>query len=406
MNAVRDDVGGDAGIGEHGGDDAGIAMRERAHGIEGVGGVASAGSDGALGEGEIGVGMSEADADSAGDGGGDHLEGAIEFGSDGEHADAASGGLPEALERFDARREEMLGRMDSATHMADERTFEVNADRGGANGERPGVCGDLKRGFIRIRFRRVDGIGQTFERVQRAVDGSGNGGREISRDSMAREQALDRRQSFGRIVHHVVAGAAVDVEIQVTGREVVFAQIHERNLRWERAAYLRGNFNDASLVDEQQGTGNRGGRSQQACSGKGQHRKYEYKRITREYGLWEVHDDLWSLDARSREAAESRLGAGGGGDECGRGLCAVEAGLSAVGGDGDRRVDEAPNVILFGFQSPRRPVVAIVCKSVGEWLSLVEHLVRDQGVGGSNPLSPTNLFKHISSTSGFSSTAV
>gem|GEM_PF-6005719 len=29
---------------------------------------------------------------------------------------------------------------------------------------------------------------------------------------------------------------------------------------------------------------------------------------------------------------------------------------------------------------------------VGEWLSLVEHLVRDQGVGGSNPLSPTNVF--------------
>src|SRR5947208_224084 len=26
---------------------------------------------------------------------------------------------------------------------------------------------------------------------------------------------------------------------------------------------------------------------------------------------------------------------------------------------------------------------------IGEWLSLVEHLVRDQGVGGSNPLSPT-----------------
>jgi hypothetical protein len=29
----------------------------------------------------------------------------------------------------------------------------------------------------------------------------------------------------------------------------------------------------------------------------------------------------------------------------------------------------------------------------GEWLSLVEHLVRDQGVGGSNPLSPTNYFQ-------------
>jgi hypothetical protein len=31
-------------------------------------------------------------------------------------------------------------------------------------------------------------------------------------------------------------------------------------------------------------------------------------------------------------------------------------------------------------------------QDVGEWLSLVEHLVRDQGVGGSNPLSPTNSF--------------
>ena|GEM_PF-5296566 len=27
--------------------------------------------------------------------------------------------------------------------------------------------------------------------------------------------------------------------------------------------------------------------------------------------------------------------------------------------------------------------------AVGAWLSLVEHLVRDQGVGGSNPLAPT-----------------
>src|SRR6185312_9182771 len=39
------------------------------------------------------------------------------------------------------------------------------------------------------------------------------------------------------------------------------------------------------------------------------------------------------------------------------------------------------------FSSRSLLLVAIV----GEWLSLVEHLVRDQGVGGSNPLSPTNL---------------
>ena len=34
-------------------------------------------------------------------------------------------------------------------------------------------------------------------------------------------------------------------------------------------------------------------------------------------------------------------------------------------------------------------------RCVGEWLSLVEHLVRDQGVGGSNPLSPTNYFNPV-----------
>jgi hypothetical protein len=37
------------------------------------------------------------------------------------------------------------------------------------------------------------------------------------------------------------------------------------------------------------------------------------------------------------------------------------------------------------------PGVPPASRSIGEWLSLVEHLVRDQGVGGSNPLSPTIL---------------
>src|SRR6202044_2040963 len=33
-----------------------------------------------------------------------------------------------------------------------------------------------------------------------------------------------------------------------------------------------------------------------------------------------------------------------------------------------------------------------VSASVGAWLSLVEHLVRDEGVAGSNPAAPTNTF--------------
>jgi hypothetical protein len=45
--------------------------------------------------------------------------------------------------------------------------------------------------------------------------------------------------------------------------------------------------------------------------------------------------------------------------------------------------------------APQSAVFGLACKHVGEWLSLVEHLVRDQGVGGSNPLSPTILFNNI-----------
>jgi hypothetical protein len=42
-----------------------------------------------------------------------------------------------------------------------------------------------------------------------------------------------------------------------------------------------------------------------------------------------------------------------------------------------------------GLQQLAHPDAAGKKRVFGEWLSLVEHLVRDQGVGGSNPLSPT-----------------
>src|ERR1039458_5643395 len=42
-----------------------------------------------------------------------------------------------------------------------------------------------------------------------------------------------------------------------------------------------------------------------------------------------------------------------------------------------------------GKSARPRPQDTLLQPMFGEWLSLVEHLVRDQGVGGSNPLSPT-----------------
>ena len=46
--------------------------------------------------------------------------------------------------------------------------------------------------------------------------------------------------------------------------------------------------------------------------------------------------------------------------------------------------------VIIRVQSIEAHAGHMAPSNVGEWLSLVEHLVRDQGVGGSNPLSPTN----------------
>ena len=57
-----------------------------------------------------------------------------------------------------------------------------------------------------------------------------------------------------------------------------------------------------------------------------------------------------------------------------------------------QRVADRPEfytVLSSGVQHAFVPRLQANTSKIGEWLSLVEHLVRDQGVGGSNPLSPT-----------------
>ncbi len=58
---------------------------------------------------------------------------------------------------------------------------------------------------------------------------------------------------------------------------------------------------------------------------------------------------------------------------------------------GFERSSADQNVIILRSGSFYSKSLQQSAAHVGEWLSLVEHLVRDQGVGGSNPLSPTNL---------------
>ena len=66
--------------------------------------------------------------------------------------------------------------------------------------------------------------------------------------------------------------------------------------------------------------------------------------------------------------------------------------------DGRSSVDQTANAIISTVSIFSKRVVLHRATHVGEWLSLVEHLVRDQGVGGSNPLSPTIYFLSVPET--------
>jgi hypothetical protein len=66
VDAVADEFGEEGVVGEDGAEDAGLAVVERAHGVEGVRGAGGSGGDGGAGFGGGGVGVAERDADTAG----------------------------------------------------------------------------------------------------------------------------------------------------------------------------------------------------------------------------------------------------------------------------------------------------------------------------------------------------
>ena len=78
------------------------------------------------------------------------------------------------------------------------------------------------------------------------------------------------------------------------------------------------------------------------------------------------------------------------------GLCILlkkwRPGMEALGGHDTERISgKLSEAYSRDKRTRQRPHEFADSINVGEWLSLVEHLVRDQGVGGSNPLSPTIL---------------
>src|SRR5689334_17383919 len=97
----------------------------------------------------------------------------------------------------------------------------------------------------------------------------------------------------------------------------------------------------------------------------------------------------WQSMARTAVVAASNGAAG---------IGAVHPPSLRYGGTG-RRPLGLPVEVVLGSALRRFPsgvdLRSILSTPVGAWLSLVEHSVRDRGVGGSNPLAPTKTSRSI-----------
>src|SRR3954468_16618367 len=98
MDSVCDHVRSDAVIAEHFADDAGIAMIQRAHGIEGVGGVPGTGCNSLPGLRHLRIGVPDAYTNAATSSLRNQLDRSGNLRRDSHHAHVPASGLPESIE--------------------------------------------------------------------------------------------------------------------------------------------------------------------------------------------------------------------------------------------------------------------------------------------------------------------
>src|SRR5262249_34963513 len=118
-------VGAQTRVSEHNTQNAGIAMCQRAHGIESMRGVPSSGCDTTFGGHKVGVGVPQTHANSATCRLRNKVLCAFEFGRDGHHPNMSARCLPEPIKRFNLWRKQVFGWMNALSRMAEKRTFQV-----------------------------------------------------------------------------------------------------------------------------------------------------------------------------------------------------------------------------------------------------------------------------------------
>ena len=141
------------------------------------------------------------------------------------------------------------GGMHALFRVADERTFEMQAERDGA------IAAIPRRMFA------FDGVGEFLQRIDGAINSRGDGGRAIAGDAMLGERTLDGGERVGRGFHDVVATVAVDVNVDEAGREDGVAEIGDPRGDGGFRVRARGDLEDASVFDRYDGVVDDFGRS-------------------------------------------------------------------------------------------------------------------------------------------------
>ena len=238
VDAVADELGIERIFGEGDAEDAGLALIQRAHGVEGVGCADGSGGDDRASFGGGGVGVADRDADAAAGGVGGESGRAGQLGGEGHEADVAFGCVIEAVEESNVGGLEMLGRMDAALEVGEKWALEVNADGTGDRGGAGGV---------------IEEAGEARERAERVVDGGGDGGGEVSAGAARGEEAADGIERGGCGLHDVVVERAMDVDVEKGGGEGCGGEIEGVGDGRGFGGCARGEGEDAAVFDYEDG---------------------------------------------------------------------------------------------------------------------------------------------------------
>ena len=234
---IGNDLGVEVLVIEHCAEHAGLAMFKAAHGVVGVGGGDSTGSDAGTRLDSGRVAVAEADANPKRCCMSDELERAGQLRGDGDEPHRAARRLPEAVKEFHGWSLQILGRMHATLGIGDKRSFQMNTEGYGAG-----------QGFL------LDQRCKAIERKQGAIHGRSDERRQPCTHTVLRQQSAHMRDAACGAFHHIVAGSAVHMNVKHCWCEESAGQLVKLGVLRKTIAAVAKAVDDA-VFEEQPGIG-------------------------------------------------------------------------------------------------------------------------------------------------------